>query len=263
MIKSLPIDEFGRFTVSTAGTYPVAGSGSIFATSTKASRTGTPKPDCRRRQIDKRLVATFATLFTSILLLRNSKMGLLLSELGSYITGYAHAPAGTKRISNLLRCTKWNASLIDDFFFKRTQERINHLLEAHKRPLLLWDDSRLEKPESWFVEGLCAVESSKAKRLTRIKKGFYQPPVSRICVPGFQWTGVLLSALGEVPSVCQMSWWTSRGKHKEVGTNIMFRLLKKLQACLPVGLLHVLDRSYASAWIIEWMCHFRQDFLIR
>ncbi|MGM9509421.1 transposase [Larkinella sp. GY13] len=214
-------------------------------------------------RIDKRLVATFSTLFSSILLLRNSKMGLLLSELGSYIAGYAHAPAGTKRISNLLRCKKWDASLIDDFFFKRTQERITQLLGAHKRPLLLWDDSRLEKPESWFVEGLCSVESSKAKRLTKIKKGFFKPPSARICVPGFQWTGVLLSALGEVPSVVQMSWWTTRGKYKEVGTNIMYRMLRKLQASLTQPVLHVLDRGYASAWTIEWILHFQQDFLLR
>ncbi|WP_240543579.1 hypothetical protein [Spirosoma foliorum] len=119
-------------------------------------------------------MATFATLFTSILLLRNSKTGLLLSELGSYITGYAHALAGTKRLSNLLRCKNWDASLIDAFFFQQTQERIAQLREVNKRPLLLWDDSRLEKPESWFVEGLCSVESSKAKRLTEIKKGFFK-----------------------------------------------------------------------------------------
>jgi len=112
---------------------------------------------------------------------------------------------------------------------------------------LLWDDSRIEKPESWFLEGLCSVESSKGKRLTKIKKGYYKPPTARICVPGFHWTGVLLSALGEVPSLCQMSWWTSRGKHKEVGTNIMFRMLKKLQTVVGQGVLHVLDRGYANA----------------
>lgn len=89
-------------------------------------------------QIDKRLVATFTTLFASILLFRNSKMGLLLSELGGYIAGYAHAPAGTKRLSNLLRSKKWEASLIDAFLFKRAQERITQLLDAQKRPLLLW-----------------------------------------------------------------------------------------------------------------------------
>lgn len=230
---------------------------------TKAQRYLQPIQENLLTQIDKRLVATFTTLFSAILLVRNTKMGLLLSELGSYITGYAHAPAGTKRLSNLLRSKKWDASLIDAFFFKQTQRRIAQLLAANKRPLLLWDDSRLEKPESWFVEGLCSVESSKAKRLTKIKKGFFKPPTARICVPGFQWTAVLLSALGEAPSVCQMSWWTSRGKYKEVGTNIMFRMLKKLQASLPQAVLHVLDRGYASAWTIEWMIHFGQDFLLR
>jgi hypothetical protein len=214
-------------------------------------------------QIDKRLVATFLTLFRSILLFRNTKMGLLLSELGGYIAGHAHAPAGTKRISNLLRCKKWSASLVDEFLFAKANQRINQLWVAGKRPLLLWDDSRLEKPESWFVDGLCSVESSKAKRLTKIKKGFFKPPSARICVPGFQWTGVLLSALGEVPSVVQMSWWTTRGKYKEVGTNIIYRLLKALQASLAEPVLHGLDRGYASSWTLEWMLHFQQDFLVR
>ncbi|MBC3785008.1 hypothetical protein [Spirosoma utsteinense] len=190
-------------------------------------------------------------------------MGLLLSELGGYVCGHAHAPSGTKRISNLLRCQKWTAALVDGFFFANTQRRMDQLVAVGKRPLLLWDDSRLEKPESWFAEGLCSVESSKGKRLTKIKKGYYKRPTARICVPGFHWTGVLLSALGEVPSVCQMSWWTTRGKHKEVGTNIMFRMLKALQATIPHRLLHVLDRGYASSWTIEWMLHFEQHFLLR
>ena len=55
------------------------------------------------QQIDKRLVRTFHNLFISILIFRHSKMGLLLSELGAYICGPSKAPAGTKRISNLLR----------------------------------------------------------------------------------------------------------------------------------------------------------------
>ncbi|AQG78937.1 transposase [Spirosoma montaniterrae] len=222
-----------------------------------------PIQDQLLQQIDKRLVATFATLFSSILLFRNTKMGLLLSELGGYIAGHAHAPAGTKRLSNLLRCAYWDAAVIEEFFWAKTQRRIAQLATMGKRPLLVWDDSRIEKPESWFVEGLCSVESSKGKRLTKIKKGFYKPPSARICVPGFHWTGVLLAALGETPSVCQMSWWTTRGKHKEVGTNIMFRLLRQLQAHLPASVLHVLDRGYASSWTIEWMSHFKQDFLVR
>ena len=97
----------------------------------------------------------------------------------------------------------------------------------------------------------------------KIKKGFYKPPTNRLCVPGFHWTGLMLSALGEIPSLCQMSWWTSRGKYKEYGSNIMFRMLKKLNQSFQKGILHVLDRGYASAWTIEWMTHFQQDFLVR
>ncbi|GAB3512055.1 hypothetical protein GCM10027341_52350 [Spirosoma knui] len=222
-----------------------------------------PIQDPLAQQIDKRLVATFAALFKSALLFRNTRMALLLSELGGYIAGHAHAPAGTKRISNLLRCPHWKATLFEEFFLANTQRRIDQLREVGKRPLLLWDDSRLEKPESWFMEGLCSVESSKGKRLTKVKKGFYKPPSARICVPGFHWTGVLLAALGEVPSVCQMSWWTTRGKHKDIGSNIMFRLLRQLQASLSTSVLHVLDRGYANSWTIEWMSHFAQDFLVR
>lgn len=213
--------------------------------------------------IDKRLNRTFSDLFIDIMLFRNSKMGLLLSELGGYICGFEHAPAGTKRISNLLRSKKWDSNLIDDFLFEKAKNRIQELVEKGVRPLLLWDDSRIEKPESWFVEGLCSVDSSKGKRLMKIKKGFYKPPTNRICVPGFHWTGIMLSALGEIPSVCQMSWWTSRGKYKEYGSNIIFRMLKKLNESLQTGILHVLDRGFASAWTIEWMTYFQQDFLVR
>lgn len=213
--------------------------------------------------LDKRLVSTFCSVFMIILTFRERKMGLLLSELGGYLCGHDHAPAGTKRISNLLRSENWDSTLVDDFLFAQAKARIESLLQAGKRPLLLWDESRIEKPESWFSEGLCSVESSKGKRLTKIKKGFYTPPAHRICVPGFHWTAALLSALGEVPSVCQMSWWTTRGKYKEHGSNIFFRMLQKLHQTVGQGVLHVLDRGYASAWTIEWMLYFKQDFLIR
>lgn len=213
--------------------------------------------------IDKRLNRTFYDVFMVIMLFRNSKMGLLLSELGGYICGFEHSPAGTKRISNLLRSKKWDSGVIDDFLFEKAKTRISELIEKEIRPLLLWDDSRIEKPESWFLEGLCSVDSSKGKRLMKIKKGFYKPPTNRLCVPGFHWTGIMLSGLGQIPSVCQMSWWTTRGKYKELASNIMFRMLKKLNQSLQKGILHVLDRAYASAWTIEWMLYFEQDFLVR
>ena len=215
------------------------------------------------KQIDTRLAHTFFDLFISILAFRNRAMGLLLSELGGYITGFRSAPAGTKRISNLLKCFNWDASIIDDFFFERGKERIHKMIHSGKRPLLLWDDSRIEKPESWFLQGLCSVFSSKGQRLTKIKRGFYKKPSSRICVPGYKWTGIVLSGLGEIPSVFQMTWWTTRGTYKEVGTNIIYRMLRKLSADVGQLALHVLDRGYANIKMLEWFTQFEQLFVIR
>ena len=214
-------------------------------------------------KIDKRLVRTFYNVFIAILSFRNRPNGLLLSELGGFICGFAKAPAGTKRISNLLRSKKWKSDSIDGFLFGSAKERIREMADGGRRPLLLWDDSRIEKHESWFLEGLCSVWSSKGKRLTKIKRGFYRPPTSRICVPGFKWTAVMLSHLGGTPSVCHMSWWTTRGKHRDVASNIMYRMLKRLRAEVGTGVLHVLDRGYANLWTVEWMLHFGQDFLVR
>ena len=213
-------------------------------------------------QIDKRLVRTFYDLFIAILIFRHTKMGLLLSELGAYICGPAHAPAGTKRISNLLRSKKWTHQAIDDHLFSRAKQRIQQLRIQGQRPLLLWDDSRIEKPESWFVQGLCSVFSTAAQRMMKIKRGFYYPPTKRVCVPGFKWTAVMLSHIGGVPSVCQMSWWTTRGKFKEHGSNIIYRLLRLVHKDLG-RLTHVMDRGYATAKMLEWLFDFEQDFIIR
>lgn len=70
--------------------------------------------------IDKRLVQTFYDLFVAILITH----GLFLSELGAYICGPAHAPAGTKRISNLLRSKKWTRQIVDRFLFERSAKRV-------------------------------------------------------------------------------------------------------------------------------------------
>jgi len=215
------------------------------------------------KQIDTRLANTFFDLFVAILAFRNRAMGLLLSELGGYITGFSSAPAGTKRISNLLACRKWDSKIIEDFFFERGKERITQMINLGKRPLLIWDDSRIEKPESWFLQGLCSVFSSKGQRLTRIKPGFYRPPNSRIYVPGYKWTGIILSGLGDVPSVFQMTWWTTRGTYKEFGTNIIYRMLKKLSTDVGQLALHILDRGYANIKMLEWFTEFGQLFVIR
>jgi hypothetical protein len=57
--------------------------------------------------LDKRLVVTFVGLLDCIIRLRHQKHGLLLSELGAKLLSPDKAPAGTKRISNLIRSENW------------------------------------------------------------------------------------------------------------------------------------------------------------
>ena len=215
------------------------------------------------KKIDNRYVQTFYNLFIAILMFRNRSMGLLLSELGGFISGFSSAPSGTKRIGRLLACQGWTHQLIDDFFFTRAHCRMAELESCSKRPLLLWDDSRIEKSESNILGGLCSVFSSKAQRLTRIRPGFFNPPSKRICTTGYKWTGIMLSALGEVPCVFNMTWWTTRGKHKEQGSNIVYRMLKRIHQQIGSIALNVFDRGYANANMLENLIKFDQHFLIR
>src|SRR6266480_857233 len=67
------------------------------------------------RLLDKRLVRTFLQTIAVILTFRDRANGLLLSELGGYLLSPDQAPAGTKRLSNLLHSAKWTATIITRF----------------------------------------------------------------------------------------------------------------------------------------------------
>src|SRR5262245_13994820 len=56
--------------------------------------------------LEKRLVRTLVASIVARVEWRTRAHGLLLSELGAYICNPAHAPAGTKRLSILLRSPK-------------------------------------------------------------------------------------------------------------------------------------------------------------
>src|SRR5687767_495830 len=77
------------------------------------------------RMLDKRLVETFQRTLQAILTFRHSLHGLLLSELGGYILSPAQAPAGTKRLSNLLRSNKWNGKVIEGFLWRQASAVID------------------------------------------------------------------------------------------------------------------------------------------
>lgn len=104
------------------------------------------------RLLDKRLVRTLVQCCVAIIRFRNNKQGLLLSELGSSMDGYRglskRGPAGTKRVSNLLRSLKWSVLQIDQYLLNEANKEVKKLKAQGKRILCIWDGSVLEKPES-------------------------------------------------------------------------------------------------------------------
>ena len=63
-------------------------------------------------RLDRRLVRTFFLALVAVVRLRPTRSGLLLSEWGAHIISPDRAPAGTKRLSNLLRSPKWSHDLL-------------------------------------------------------------------------------------------------------------------------------------------------------
>ena len=130
-------------------------------------------------RMDRRLVRTFQLALIAMVRMRHNRCGLLLSELGAHIISPDRAPAGTKRLGNLLRSARWTHELLEDFLWQGADRRLMELEAAGETVLAIWDESVLEKPESAALEGLCPVRSSKAARLKRIKPGYYRPPGDR------------------------------------------------------------------------------------
>lgn len=219
--------------------------------------------------LDKRLVRTFVQCCVAILRFRNMKQGLLLSELGSYLGGYQGqseaAPAGTKRISNLLRSVKWSSHSIEQYLLNEANSEVEKLKRQRKRILCIWDESVLEKPESQKLEALGPVLSSKAKRLSRSRKGllFNKSGGIPIRVMGMQWTAALITGLEGIPKLALMNWWTTRG---EYATKLRDQEEEMLRICVRKWgslLTHVFDRGYASGLWIAKLEQFRIKFVIR
>jgi hypothetical protein len=215
-------------------------------------------------QIDKRLVRTFFKTIQAMIEFRHGSVGLLLSELGAYLLSPAQAPAGTKRLSNLLRCSKWAYGLIEQFLWQKADQRVNELVAAQETVLAIWDESVLEKAESLKGEGLCAVRSSKAARLNRIKPGFFNPPGGRpIFVPGLNWLGLLIMGASGPPTLAAMQWWSSRGKFKSDRRNEEENLLKRCAQTWGQRLLHIWDRGFAGSPWLSTALKFRVRFVLR
>lgn len=219
--------------------------------------------------LDKRLVRTLVQCCVAIIRFRNHKQGLWLSELGSYLSGNpgqsTQAPAGTKRVGNLIRSIKWSILNIDRFLLETADQEVKRLKEQEKRILCIWDESVLEKPESEKLEGLCSVVSSKAKRLHRSKKGvtFHFPPKKAITVTGMQWTGALITGMEGMIQVAMMSWWTTKGDEATKLREQQEMLLRKVFRQWGDLLLHIFDRGAASGPWLQVLQKFRVKFVIR
>jgi hypothetical protein len=216
------------------------------------------------QRLDKRLVRTFLLTLQAIIMFRHSSQGLLLSELGGYILGPAQAPAGTKRLSNLLRSPRWTYRLIATFLWRRANRRVTELLQDNQPVLVVWDESVWEKPESLAAEGLSAVRSSKAQRLKRVKPGFYNPPGGRpVFVPGLNWISLLVLGRTGTPTLAAMRWWSTRGKFATDKAVPRHRLLKLCARWWGQAVIHIWDRGYGHGPWLNEVLRYPVRFVVR
>lgn len=209
------------------------------------------------RKVDRRLVKTLLDLVLVILMHRNRNTGLLLSELGDHLLGGERGPAGVKRIANLIHSVKWKSTLIVNYLWKRADEKVKELRQEREDIYVIWDESVLEKSESLKAEHLCAVRSTKAVRLKRIKPGYFNPPTGRpIFVPGFHWLQLLVTGLQGTPVLAHLGWWTTHGEKASQKRLEESRILRNVARRWGRKVIHIWDRGFAgSPWTMLALDH--------
>lgn len=206
--------------------------------------------------LDVRLVRTLGHAVEAIVSFRDGQQGLLLSELGGYITDGRHAPAGTKRLGNLIRSERWSGQEIETFLAAQGVERVAELARANETALVLWDESVVEKPASLKLEGLCPVRSSTVGWMSRIKPGYYRPPSAPVFVPGMQWLSLLVVGLVGAPTLYSMRWWSTRGAGASDRKQEEEALAAQVAAAWGNQVIHVFDRGFANGpWLQTLQAH--------
>ena len=226
------------------------------------------------RKLDVRLVRTLADSVTAIVRHRNRALALLLSELGSLLAGPRHAPAGTKRLANLIHSKNWRAQDIEAYLLKEAERVVE--AEASRvregRAICILDGSVIEKPESARLEGLSPVRSARARRIARprpkLGKGYYRgKPGGPVVVPGLEWTSALVTGWEtreQRRAVALGAWhWHVRPRQgvvegevvRQRGVEAARSVLERVnRAWGRDRLLHVWDRGFSgAAWLSEAM----------
>lgn len=215
--------------------------------------------------VDKRPLRTLVQAVEAIVSFRDRHHGLLLTELGDVMDGLGKG-GGTKRLSTLIHHQEWKASQIDAFLLRRADEQIAQWQAGREEGLLIWDGTVLEKPESLKAEGLCAVRSSKAARLTHVKAGYYHPPGAPIFVPGLHVIGLLLAGRTERQEpamLVALRWWTSCGPFASYEKDENCKLLRLATHQWGKSLIHVFDRGYASSVWLGALRGLQARFILR
>ena len=202
------------------------------------------------QELDRRLVQTLLDLLQVIVIHRHRQHGLVLTELGGQLLAPAHAPAGTKRIARLLHSARWQAATLIDYLWDQGDDALQRLLHPQDDIYVIWDESVLEKPESLKAERLGPVRSSKARRLLRIKPGFYTPPRGPAFVPGWNWLQVLVAGPRGPVTLAHVRWWTTRGAaasdQRTEETQVLLHVVRRWGR----QVIHIWDQGFAGApWV--------------
>ena len=255
--------QLSKLGVTMSGNYKPSGAELSNELSQKLKDFLSPLENQLSGQIDARLVRTLLRLVQTIILFRNHTHGLLLSELGGFLLSPERAPAGTKRISNLIRSKKWHFRMIERFLWTQGDKAVSQIETLDKTALCLWDESVIEKSESIALEGLCAVKSSKAARLKRIKPGFFNPPTRPIFVPGMNWLMLMIVGHEKPPTLALMKWWSTRGTLKTKKRDLQRAVLADCAQQWGRRVVHVWDRGYAGSPWLEASLSYSLRFVLR
>lgn len=210
--------------------------------------------------LDRRVVGNLTATVESRV---QTRTDLTLSELGSAICGPEHANAGTQRLQRALHHQGWKAEVIEEVLWEQAEQSRTQMEQRGETPLCIWDSSVLEKPESATLEGLCAVRSSRVRRLARSRPDVFNRPGIPVRVRGFEWESLLLVGTSGVPQVVALRWWSREkgvsGQQRQQQEDLLAQAVRRWGRQVR----HVFDRGYGHGPWLSCLSFYRVRFVVR